>query len=277
MDWSKAKTWLIILFLCVNVFLIVYLVNMNLNASFIDNETIQNTIEVLNRNDVSIDASLIPARIPSIGTLEVTNALEDPEELARLLMGNGYSVSSSGRIYTKDEKRLAFAGDMIYYFNDAPAERLEGLTQQEAEQTAKDRLSGYGFDMSRAKASTTRQEDGSYTVRLEQTVDSVTLFDSYFQVQIGEDGIREFEGSWFIPSGKSDFFERDATMVKLVTSVLIDFLSDPERPTDRALTIVDIALGYTTGAKDTFHKEVTAMPVWRITTDDGAAYLYDAR
>lgn len=277
MDWSKSKTWLIILFLCINIFLIVYLVNMNIHASFIDNETIQNTIAVLNRNNVSIDASLIPARIPSIGTLEVANALEDPEKLAKLLLGNGFTVSKSGRIFTNEEKRLAFAGDMIYYTNDAPAERLAGFSQKSAEELVKRRLSDYGFDLSNAEVESTIKADGSYTVRVEQNVDSVTLFDSWFEAEIGEDGLRKFEGSWFVPSGKKDFFERDATKVKLITSVLIDFLSDSARPKDQTITIVDIELGYTTGAKDTFHKEVTAMPVWRITTDDGATYLYDAR
>lgn len=277
MDWSKSKTWLILLFLCINIFLLGYLININISTSYIDKNTIEQTIAVLNRNDVSIDASLIPAKIPSIGTMEVSNALADPRALADLILGKNYSVSDSGKIFSKGSKQLSVAGDMIYYINDEPEERLSGLTQQAAGEISRQRLSDYGFDLTRAKTSVSVQEDGLFLVKLEQTVESVTLFDSWFVVQIGPDGIRGFEGSWFIPSGKKDFFDRNATKVKLITSVLIDFLSDTARPRGRAMTITDISLGYTTGAKDTFHKEVTAMPVWRITTDDGKTYLYDAR
>lgn len=277
MDWSKSKTWLILLFLCINIFLLGYLLNINISTSYIDKDTIEQTIAVLNRNDVSIDASLIPAKIPSIGTMEVTNALEDPRVLADFVLGRSYSVSDSGKIFSKGSKQLSVAGDMIYYIDDAPEEHLGGLAPETAEKIATQRLSSYGFDLSNAKTNVSPQEDGSFLVRVEQTLEAVTLFDSWFEIQVSPDGIRSFEGSWFIPSGKKDFFDRNATKVKLITSVLIDFLSDPTRPRQQTMSIVDISLGYTTGAKGTFHKEVTAMPVWRITTDDGRIYLYDAR
>lgn len=277
MEWSKAKNWLILLFLCINLFLIGYIINRNIQSSYIDPDTIQQTVAVLEKNSITIDTAIIPTKIPSVGTLEVRNALTDPQELATIVLGNNYTASSSGNIFTKDTKQLSVAGDMIFYVNNDSKERINNLVEQNVGGVVMQRFASYGFDMTHATAKVVQKESGQYRVLVEQTVDSYTLFDSFFDVVISQNGLHSFEGSWFVPVEKKDFFHRDIKQVKPVTSVLIDFLSDPRRPKDKPVTITDISLGYTCGGKDTFHKAVTAMPVWRITTDDGRSYDYDAR
>ncbi len=277
MEWSKAKSWLIVLFLCINLFLVAHVVNIHMQTAYIDEDTIAQTIEVLQKNAVTIDKNLIPAKIPKISTLEVSNALGDTGELANKVLGNQYTMSSSGKIFTKSGKRLSVSGDMIFYINGNPKEILSNLTEQNAAETVKQRFEDYGFDMKNALFSVTAGDERAYQVLAEQTVNRRIVFDAAFKAAVSSNGLLSFEGSWFVPQEKKTVFNGGSKRARLVTGVLIDFLSDPLRPKGTPAVITGLSLGYLTGEKDTFHKSVMAVPTWRVTTDDGRSYYYDAR
>lgn len=166
---------------------------------------------------------------------------------------------------------------MILYHDSQPQEPIDGLNAKKAQDEALARLRAYGFDMERARATATQQPDGSYIVTVVQNIDQYALFDSYFYVRVAQNGIHEFTGSWFVVSGNQDMLANESARVKSIVSVLLDFARDEQRIANGSAEIVEINLGYMTKAKDTYHKNATAMPVWVVRCSDGRVYDYDAR
>lgn len=277
MNWSKAKNWLIVLFIGVNLFLVFTIIRTNVQSSTIDRDTIANIVNILQENGIAVEADVIPQSMPDLGPIDVMNSLSDYDALAALVLDANAQKAADKPEYTSGSKRLWFEGDMIYYEDSSPQQPYEGLSQNRAQSIALELLRTYGFNMERAQASAAEQADGEYIVTVTQKIDQYVLFDSYFYVHIAPEGLRSFAGSWFVPSGSQDILTNESARVKSIVSVLLDFTRNEERIQNGSSQIVQIDLGYMTKAKDTYHKNATAMPVWLIRCSDGKVYDYEAR
>lgn len=277
MNWSRAKNWLIILFIGVNLFLVFTIIRTNLQSSSIDKETVANVVNIMKTNGITVAAETIPNQLPNLGPIDVSNNLTDYDALVSRVLGDDAVKEPDKPDYTSGSRRLWFEGDMILYYDSQPQEPIDGLNAKKAQDEALARLRAYGFDMERARATATQQPDGSYIVTVVQNIDQYALFDSYFYVRVAQDGIYEFTGSWFVVSGNQDMLANESARVKSIVSVLLDFARDEQRIANGSAEIVEINLGYMTKAKDTYHKNATAMPVWVVRCSDGRVYDYDAR
>ncbi len=277
MNWSRAKNWLIILFIGVNLFLVFTIIRTNLQSSSIDKETVANVVNIMKTNGITVAAETIPNQLPNLGPIDVSNNLTDYDALVSRVLGDDAVKEPDKPDYTSGSRRLWFEGDMILYHDSQPQEPIDGLNAKKAQDEALARLRAYGFDMERARATATQQPDGSYIVTVVQNIDQYALFDSYFYVRVAQNGIHEFTGSWFVVSGNQDMLANESARVKSIVSVLLDFARDEQRIANGSAEIVEINLGYMTKAKDTYHKNATAMPVWVVRCSDGRVYDYDAR
>ena len=277
MNWSRAKNWLIILFIGVNLFLVFTIIRTNLQSSSIDKETVANVVNIMRTNGITVAAETIPNQLPNLGPIDVSNNLTDYDALVSRVLGDDAVKEPDKPDYTSGSRRLWFEGDMILYHDSQPQEPIDGLNAKKAQDEALARLRAYGFDMERARATATQQPDGSYIVTVVQNIDQYALFDSYFYVRVAQNGIHEFTGSWFVVSGNQDMLANESARVKSIVSVLLDFARDEQRIANGSAEIVEINLGYMTKAKDSYHKNATAMPVWVVRCSDGRVYDYDAR
>jgi|GEM_PF-430274 len=275
MNWARAKTWLIVLFLCVNAFLLYYIVKSHIESSYVDRKTIEQTVAMLQKNGISVDINIIPTRLPNLNPIEMDNALKDNDALAQAVLGGGYTKLTDYS-YVKGSKQLYMYGDMIRYEAGGASDAISGLTQSNAADTVRSLFGYYGFDTQSAEAALTASADDVYTVVLIQKVEGYPVFDSSFEVTLSSKGISGFVGSWFVPSPSGGMF-RSSDNVISAASVLIDFITTPERVKNGSNAISGISIGYTTDKKDAYHSAATAMPVWCITTSDGMKYYYDAR
>ena len=62
MNWGRAKTILIIMFLATDIFLLVILMRTNIETLKIPQKTIQETVKIMSENRVSIKPEQIPAK-----------------------------------------------------------------------------------------------------------------------------------------------------------------------------------------------------------------------
>ena len=275
MNWPRAKTWLIVLFLCVNAFLAYYITTDNIAASYTDSKTIEQTAAMLHRNGITVDIADIPAFLPNLNPIEMENALTDNDALALAVLGSGY-VKLTDQSYEKGSKRLFMYGDMIRYENTGTADIISGLTADNAADTVRSLFGYYGFDTQAAESKRTADNNDVYTVVLTQRVDGYPVFDSSFEVTLSKSGISGFVGSWFVPSEEGGMFSSPDNVIS-AASVLVDFITDPLRVQNGSNAISNISIGYTTDKKDAYHSAATAMPVWCVNTTDGMQYYYDAR
>lgn len=274
MNWSKAKNWIIVLFIGLNIFLIAKLVLISINSSTIDKDIIEKTVSVLNSNGIKISEEHIPNKIPKLNSVEVTNSIYDKDIFAKSLLGNNFQKHFDS--YSAENKALQFSKSSFLYTNTAPNEDFSSLTKEKAADLTSAFLSKANIFTDSA-VSSVMEKDGIYTVKYNQKLDKYPLFDSYITVTLSKSGITSIEGNWFSASNDQSSIKTAATRITPATSALIDFISDPSRIENGSDAIIEISLGYTAGDDSEYHTHAAAIPVWQIKTSDNNYYYFDAR
>ncbi len=275
MNWSRTKTWLIILFIGLNLFLILTLVKNNIAISTVSEQAIQDTVAILARNGIYASPESIPRKMPALSAVEVYNTIADPEKIATALLGGKANYHQESNQYMYGSAIVQFGGDNIRYTNINPSQSNVYTNEEKAIAAAKAFLTSAGFPLEKAEATLVRYDAKEAYVLFSQKLDSYPLLDSQFHVIITDKGVSTMEGCWFHIAAEQSGATGARGRVKEITSVLIDFMNDENR-SGQSNSIVNITLGYTTGDKNTYHKSVSALPAWRITTTDGRTYYYEA-
>lgn len=274
MNWSKAKVILIFLFLCLNIFLVSYIINTNRAVSIVSEQTIMQVKDILSSNNVYVDISKVPNKIPVMREIDAYNAILDFDELANKLLGGKYNKTNNDRLYINGSKRMAVQSDSFNYENDQPIEYYPALNEANAVSEAKKIAKRLGFDIENTLAKIIGVEDGVFEVGIVKMIKGYPLFDSTLVIKLSKNGLNGMKGAWFSQSRSASI---KGLRIKPATSALIDFINYPKRFKETTVQITDITLGYLSGDTSTYHKSITAVPTWRITTAEGDTFYLDAR
>lgn len=259
MNWSKAKTILILFFLMVDSFLLYQIVVTNQDKNYVSDEVIKNTVTILEKNQINVAPELIPNKKGSVRLFESDNIISDYESFSKLFLGNdltkvsdtaysgvGGKVEFWGDKFRFTSSSLLFVGkpkknDILSFFQD------KGI-----------KLTGCEF----------YEEDN--VQYLKKTENKLEVFNSFIKVENTDKTV--ISGLWF--ERKTDGFT-SSTGLNPSTSALIDFLSSQDKP-NAEITILNIEKGYNIYEPETFHKSIMPAPVWEIEHTMGSAYI-DAR
>ncbi|MBR5587038.1 MAG: hypothetical protein IKW02_03655 [Clostridia bacterium] len=256
MNWPRVKTILIFMFLLVDIILVASIVAPALGLSRIPQKTIENTVAVLKARGIEISPEIIPNKRESLGVAELYNLWTDREMLARKILGD--DAKQEGEGYKNDTKSLKLNQTDFVYENSEPEKNIA----QE--------LINVGID-----ARENIYEQGEKTLRVWQAVEDKKIFESEIYAA--------FDGDVINASGYWIFSERDKGIIKNtpdklldVTGVLVDFANNPIH--EERVKIAAVEIGYSTGGiyRDTAHKLVSVSPAYKISTDTGDYYMYDA-
>lgn len=273
MNWSKAKTILIIFFCIVNILLLINIIYSANRSYTLSSEVIDSTVKVLENNQIKIEKQQIPNRTYDMAYAEVTNVISDYAAFAEKMMGG--CIQQSEKEYTFEQQKVTFWADSFVYKTESPiyAEELGNINAANAAEKAEMVLKKYGFDMKQS-SSTVRQDGEHYIVEFVKIINQKPVFDSCLTVEMSAQGLHKIKGAWFEQIQSSRW--NDKITLKSVTGVLVDFISNPNRP-QKQTTITDLRLGYSTYENDTYHKTIVLIPVWQITLEDGSTYCMDTR
>ena len=270
MNWGRVKTVLIILFLATDLFLLGIYMTSKHSSSTIPAQVIEDTVTVLANNNITISPDIIPRKSQSAPYAEAENVISDYATFAKKLLGDNIQKIEYG--YESPLGKITFYGDRFnyttttYLFVSANTETV--FDTAAAQDIVTTNLKRLGFDLSSATVSV-KEEGISYVVTIENSVNSLPVFNSQVVATISKNGESSLSGIWF---NKTESSGNDAELKK-VTSALIDFI--PELPDGSE--IVKLEIGYNIFDKESFHKSATLIPVWHITCKDGSTYLLDAR
>lgn len=270
MNWGRVKTVLIILFLATDIFLLGIYMTSKYSSSTISDEVIEDTVAALANNDITINPDIIPKKTQSAAYAEAENIISDYETFAKNLLGDNIQKIDYG--YESPLGKITFYGDRFnyttttYLFVSANTETV--FDTAAAQDIVTTNLKRLGFDLSSATVSQ-KEEDNSYVITIENSVNSLPVFNSQVVATISKSGECSLSGIWF---NKAESAGSDIEL-KRVTAALIEFI--PQLP--EGCEIVKIETGYNIFDKESFHKSATLIPVWQITCKDGSTYLLDAR
>ncbi|NLY43337.1 MAG: hypothetical protein GX066_05085 [Clostridiaceae bacterium] len=275
MNWSKVKTIMIILFLCINIFLVISLITSRYESVTIRSETLEDTVEILQKNSIIVDRSIIPTKMENLPLLQMENSEQDPDLFAKKILGEGYDKKEDGNgyYYSSDGKTLEVHGCEFYYADEMPSEQLEPVNNETVESQVRKILEKMDFNTKYMvlKEVYTLGKD-LYSVTFYQQFGGKQIFEDYVSVILGPKGITSMRGYLIVPKE----FSGQSLSVRQITGILIDFVRNEDRPKDKVISITSISLGYRVDRSKTDIRETSAFPVWRITTDDGKYYDYEA-
>lgn len=256
MNWPRVKTILIFLFLAVDIILLASIIFPQISISKIPVETINNTAEVLSSRGIEISSEIIPAKRQSLGTVELYSLWPDKNVLAKKLLEE--TPSYDGHAFKTDSETITFSESEFHYIS------------LDLEKTLPHQLLGLGIDLRKHL-----YEQGDSTYRIWQTINDKKFFESEVYA-VSDDSSVTLSGYWIFSDRENGVIINTPDTLTDVTGVLINFINNPLREDKVKITSVETGYSSGTAYRDTEHKLVSLVPAYKISTDNGAYYMYDA-
>ncbi len=272
MNWSKAKTILIVVFLFTDIFLATTIYKSNRKASYIPADIIDSTISILKDNNITINRELISSEIEMLSTIQGDNVVTSYEEFAEKILGNGFILLDE-TTFKSDSGKLYFNGDSFRFESTGKLSGNNSLSPMECEKKIKSTLQGYGFVFTNVSTKVSEKPENGYTIIFQDYYNSSPIYASNVIVMADDSGnITQLSGTWY---NIKDDFQTDDNELKSVTSILIDFIS--EYGINAPCEIVGLDLGFNVFESEIYHKSASLIPVQKITLKGGKEYYIDSR
>ncbi len=277
MYWTRVKTILIIVFFCINVFLLSSMIITVNQSLVISPETLKNTVAILARNNINVNVEIIPTKISNLRSLELVNVLQDTDSIAKNLLSEGFEKRNSGNVieYVKETKVLKFEGCKFTYSDSNPSTEINNFGVESAEKSAENILKKLGINLKYIVLSEqSKKGEEQLVLRFNQVYSKKDIFESQIIAVVSPKGVVSLQGYGLVPIG----FAPEKYPSRHVTSILIDLIRNQNIAKKGVVTITGLSYGYYIPSdKDVMDvKVVRAVPKWRIQTDNCGELYYDA-
>lgn len=262
MQWQRAKSIMIVVFLLINLFLASYLI---LDSRTGNQESLQHLTDVLASNQIHLHPDALPKEENSLFVPEFSVPVLTQKQAEKLM--DEPVLTENGYTNQENTARLEFQDNLLIYENQNPRERaFRKVTEKNVVSKLNPCLKALGIadlvypvDIS--------QIQGEIVVEYAYRVEERKLFDSRLRVTVNTNGIRRIRGVLAVPDPKNGFSYR---LSRLETILLSLAQTNPE-----SMEITNIELGYYfITYTDALVSQ--AIPVYRIRTSYGDI-LMDAR
>lgn len=238
-NWEKLKTFLIVLFAVLNVFLIAFTLVQNSKYSVISDETVSDTVKILKSKNINISADKIDRKQVGLNVIALKNAVVSHNFPSGFSRGDEktFSVETDGNLSSEGEIKkvlgsIGLKGENEIVLND--------------------------------KSAVVYLKTGGFPV---------------FDVSLNlteQNGKVKISGSWYFAENKPKK-SSDTSEVVSLTGILIDFSNIAQF--DGEINVDKIELGYYISESNRLLERlnVTAAPCWKISSSDGKCYYFNAR
>lgn len=186
MDWSRAKTILIVIFLVLNIFLIYNLAADESKVVTISQKDIIDVQTILKRSNIELKAQ-VPNKIKSKSFLKVEDA-----------------------------------PNMKFTINNEPKDNVKGFNQKKIEKYVETYLKSKDIFPEYAQVSNFTKDNNGYEIKYKQVFRDNEIFRSYMNIKLSEKGVTSIESHWFNPVGFID----DVKDIKTPLEALLVFAKD---------------------------------------------------
>ena len=290
MDFSRAKTVLMLVFFCLNLFLGYQLLERYQLVSppgslFWDPdnpEHLERLRQSLDEHNYTFKGDL-PRRALQKSFLIVTPPQVQESELKKSLLGEEWHDASvehvqqdnaEMRIFRHDKGKLTLYNTGFYRFvpsRDEATEKKEDLDEPQAKELADAFLEERGLQPQRAQHDLIeKKEEEVYLVRYHQHWSGIPVYASYLTVTVKEGRVDKVESYWLEPDG---FKEEQEIKVIPAAAALIRFLEE-QGVSSQERIIEEVELGYFSREYDADQWEIP--PVWRVVMERGEMFFINA-
>ncbi len=252
MEWSRVKSILICVFVLVNLILTKVYIDGNNSQIVVDKATITNTIKVLNTKNIYIDEDIIEKKTSDVPVFNISNTYKTTKELAD-------SLYNSETDYFNPEK-TTFEGETVTY--KATAEDYKKVHKK---------LKETGIFNTCKYKRTVKKDGGITTLTYNVYNNGLLVYDTVLQAVIDKDNLTITLENWLGDNYKGTGY----TNVQTAPETLISFSNGVSF--EGKLTVTAMERGYIAGDRKGELQTINAIPVWKITADNGNSYYIDMR
>ena len=270
MNFARAKTILIFIFLFVNIFLIVVY---NLFFQKVNTVDIDVAIDILKNNNITVDKSLVKHFESSMQGAEVYNVSTDKEKTATMFLGENYT-SPRENYYTKEGESLLISDTSVdYKVFDAKDKSFNKITHLNAENKTLKALNKKGIGKSVLQVlNITDNGEKNFFVTFMYAYNDYPVFNSNLYATVTDKGITSIKGTVLS-------FEKIKEKYNLTppSNILLELASNNELKSEfQSVQITGLRLGYylPLGKSET---STYAIPSYEIEVNDCKVFYYDAR
>lgn len=257
MSWRKIKTFLIVLFLIINIYLIFSTDNIfNITSqTSIDKSTISKTAQLLDSNfGIKVDKNIIPDKIKNLNNINVTNVIYLDEFM----------------------DTFDFKKDNSFFYGEIKTDTFS-YNEEKAKEDLTEILDKLNIDKNSYKMYFNKGDDG-LTCSVFEYISDYQIFNSYIYAHFLSSKI-VISGVWYLPES-TDIISKDSSKkMNDITGVLFDMASNIEFSSDISeIKVDDIKYGYFVSYYDenAVNKSATAIASYLITLDNNTKFYYDA-
>lgn len=279
MDWSKAKTILIIAFIITNTLLGYMLIREKpIGESTVKDSFIQDVVELLKDKNISV-ATQIPKELPHLNTVTVSYEKADLKELNKNLLDNNGIISTNkegfGEIIKGNESIVLANNKLIIYENKREKEVYSYIDEEKAIRIGEEFIKKGNFDTSDMKLTFVKEEEGVFFLEYSKLYNNIFVERAFTNFQIDKRGVKRFERQWLITTDLGDAEIYINTAPKSMLALL-------GMENVYGKTITDISLCYYFDPQKHEYlqdpveaKQGKAVPAWRIKFEDGYKLFID--
>ena len=257
MNWKKIKSFLILLFVLINLYLIIStsgsVVRFN-SITVVDKDTLQKTASVILSNyNISIDKSKVPLKLHNLNIIDVTNYIYS---------NNAFPDKKYEPTFENNSFSCAIHTDTYSYNEQNASAELEKI------------IADFGIQKQDYTLSFHKSDTGLVCTVTGQ-VSGVPILNSLIKANFDTKKIT-LSGTWYMPN-TTDIKSNDNTLRMIdITGILID--AADRAPKDVTTSFKKIVFGYYVSSYDenAATKISSAIPSYMIQTNTGLTYYYDA-
>jgi hypothetical protein len=270
-DWSKAKSILIVMLLLLNIFLVVSIGFYKLEDG-ISRETLSNTVEILSSRGVTVKVD-IPLYNRYTPSLICEGGSYDAADITARILGWDIilppNVADGEKIISGSQKISFNNKSSFVYSNSSPSETLKVDNIKSAESAARNYIDSLGINAEKFVLDRyVKNPDATYTLVFIEKYQKFFVFDNFIEITLGKDGVTYLESH----SRKIKGFNANAMPIMPAYQILLKNYSGYENIT---ITGIDIGFkGYIT--EDQEMRESSEGPAWRVTAEGGKVRYFKA-
>ncbi len=278
MNWSRAKTILIILFLVLDMFLIVTLLQTRAVSMKISDEMIQKTAQILNEHNILIRPEQIPKERVVNRNVIMNHYFEEPEDKADQMLTSPYETvyADEGEHeyqFESNEATLHIKGTSFTYNTKKVIQNFENnqdRIDKESSEKLAEMLVKMGFDKKTFMLENITLSDGKYTCEVIPLYKGMKVHGVRMYLTATLDDIISLSGNWFVATGTEEFADEKLLDI---TTVLLDLMYHPDFS---SVQISQIESGYLALEEYLSSREMAVIPVYVIEDNLNNCYYIDA-
>ena len=265
MNFGRAKTILIFLFMIINLFLVGYIFATSNDITVPDNKTVSTTIEILKSRNIYLNEKINLSSGEKINNLNLTAATKDEKVFATKLLG---SFKAKNNTYIGDNGELTVKnGSFVLNYKDNHF--FSEFNAKNVKKYAIKFLKDHEIDTSVLKVTDVSLVNGNYRVTFSHFFLDKELFNLKTYVYLSGGGVYKIEGNIF----SLEFLSGSEQRSNQIT-VLLNYSAAKDTP--EKVEISEINSGYYCENNPEDFKSLSAQPCFEIVFKNGEKLYFDA-